>query len=289
MSEPIVYLNGQILPVSQAHISVLDRGFLFGDGVYEVIPAYGGHLLRPFEHLQRLQNSLDGIRLNNPLNQSQWLDIMQQLLEQNPAEDQCVYLHISRGVVAEREHTFSDDATATVFVMVSPLLSVSRQALEKGVSAITLEDIRWRACHIKATTLLVNSLLKQQAKDEGAAEALLVRDGQVTEGTASNLFVVQGSQLITPPVSPLLLPGVTRDLVLELARNQDIDCLERDISVAELKAADEIWITSSTREIVPVVELDGEPVGNGQSGPIWETMIDIYQAYKVKLRQGEQL
>ena len=287
MSEPVVYLNGQFLPVSQAHISVLDRGFLFGDGVYEVIPVYGGHLLRPNEHLQRLQNSLDGIRLTNPLDRSQWLDVIQQLLEKNAAEDQYVYLHISRGVVVEREHTFSEDAHATVFVMVSPLLPVARQELEVGISAITLEDIRWRACHIKATSLLVNSLLKQQAKDEGASEALLVRDGWVTEGTASNLFIVQGMALITPPDSPLLLPGITRDLVLELARNHGIDCVERDISVAELKAADEIWISSSTREIVPVVELDGVPVGNGHSGPIWGTMIDIYQAYKVKLRQGK--
>ncbi len=282
-----VYLNGEYLPIDQAKISVLDRGFLFGDGVYEVIPAYGGHLLRLGQHLQRLQNSLDGIRLKNPLSTEQWTDILLHLLNENPAQDQSVYLQVSRGPAPVRDHAFPVQPEPTVFIMVNELKSVAVAKLEQGVTAITLDDIRWRACNIKATALLANTMLRQQANDEGAAEAILIRDGFATEGAASNLFVVLNNTLITPPTGPLLLPGITRDLVLELARTNDIACEEREVTEAELKSADEIWLTSSTKEILPVIALDGKPVANGQSGPIWRAMIDIYQAYKVKLRQGE--
>lgn len=287
MYDPLVYLNGEYLPVSQAKVSVLDRGFLFGDGVYEVIPAYGRHMLRLDEHLRRLQNSLDGIRLINPLTEQKWRQILQRLLDENQSEDQCVYLHISRGVTDERNHLFPEKVIPTVFVMVSTLLPVSKDKLGKGISAITLDDIRWHACHIKATALLANTLLRQQADDEGAAEAILVRDGYATEGAASNLFIVKDGTLKTPPVSPLLLPGITRDLILELAQNNDITCEESEVSEQALITADEIWLTSSTKEIMPVVQLNGKLVANGQSGPIWDKMIDIYQAYKAHLRQGE--
>lgn len=287
MYDPVVYLNGEYLPISQAKISVLDRGFLFGDGVYEVIPAYGRHMLRLDEHLQRLQNSLDGIRMANPLPQPQWREILQRLLDNNKAEDQYVYLHISRGVADKRDHLFPDEVIPTVFVMVSPLLSASRAILEKGIAAVTLDDIRWRACHIKATALLANTLLRQQAEDEGAAEAILIRDGFATEGAASNLFVVKDGVLKTPPVSPLLLPGITRDLVLELALSNGIFIEQCALTQEDLETADEIWLTSSTKEIRSVVQLNGKPVANGKSGPIWDKMINIYQAYKVRLRQGE--
>lgn len=282
----IVYLNGQFMPIDQAKVSVLDRGFLFGEGVYEVIPSYGGHLLRLGEHFQRLQNSLDGIRLKNPLEQNQWEEILQTLLEKNKAEDQSVYLHVSRGAAPKRDHVFPDNSIATVFVMVNELKAVSKETLKTGVSAITLDDIRWRACNIKATALLANTLLRQQAKDEGAAEAILIRDGKATEGAASNVFVVLNNVLVTPPTSPYLLPGITRDLVLELAEKNNIACEERDITEDELSLANEVWLTSSTKEILPVIELDGKKVGNGKAGPIWESMIDVYQAYKIQLRQG---
>lgn len=283
----LVYLNGEYLPIDQARVSVLDRGFLFGDGVYEVIPAYGGHLLRLDEHMQRLQNSLDGIRLENPLSREQWDRLLSRLLAENPAEDQSVYLQISRGVAPQRDHSFPRPTRATVFVMVNPLKPVDRAQLSIGVSAITLDDIRWQACNIKATALLANALLRQQANDLGAAEAILIRDGFATEGAASNLFIVHDDTLITPPTGPQLLPGITRDLVLELAENNGIACEQRPVGEAELRSADEIWLTSSTKEILPVVELDGEKLANGRSGPMWERMIDIYQAYKAQLRLGQ--
>lgn len=282
----IVYLNGEFVPIDQAKISVLDRGFLFGDGVYEVIPSYGGHLLRLEGHLQRLQNSLDGIRLKNPLDKKQWVDILQVLLKKNTGEDQSVYLHVSRGVAEKRDHVFPEHPVPTVFIMVNELKVQPKEVLQKGVSVITLADIRWLACNIKATALLANTLLRQQAKDVGAAEAILIRDGKATEGSASNVFIVLNDVLITPPTGPLLLPGITRDLVLELAQKNAIACEERDITEQDLKLASEIWLTSSTKEILPVVELDGNAVGNGKAGPIWAVMIDIYQAYKVQLRQG---
>jgi len=283
----IVYLNGQFIPIDQASVSVLDRGFLFGDGVYEVIPAYGGHLFRLQAHLQRLQNSLDGIHLDNPLSKQQWTDALNNVLQKNSGEDQSVYLQVSRGVAPKRDHVFPDEIHPTVFIMSNELKSASREELQQGVTAITLDDIRWHACHIKSTALLANILLRQQAKEEGAVEAILIREGMATEGAASNIFIVSKGVLITPPKSHLLLPGITRDLVLELARENNIACEERDISEEELRDASEIWMTSSTKEVVPIVELDGKPVGNGQYGPIWDNMIDIYQACKSRLRQGE--
>lgn len=282
----IVYLNGEYLPLEEAKISVLDRGFLFADGVYEVMPAYGGNLLRLSEHLQRLQNSLDSIRLVNPLSDQQWRDMLDTLLKKNPSEDQYVYLHITRGVAAKRNHGFPDVVVPTVFAMVTELAPITKEELRPGVSAITLDDIRWKACNIKSVSLLGNILLRQQAHDRNAAEAILINEGKVTEGAASNLFAVIDDVLVTPPTGPCLLPGITRDLILELAKKHDFNFEEREIDEAELLKASEIWLTSSTREILPVVELNGKPVENGKPGPIWERMIDIYQAYKSELRQG---
>lgn len=288
-SGQIVYLNGQFLPITEACISVLDRGFLFGDGVYEVIPVFGKNLLRLDLHLQRLQNSLDGIRLLNPLSNKAWQDMLEQLIERNQSEgyqDQSVYLQLTRGVAAERDHSFPDQIQPTVFAMSSPMPVISKEQAERGIEAVTLDDIRWRACNIKTTALLANTLLRQQATDKGAGEAILIRDGFATEGSASNVFVVIDGIILTPPTGPLLLPGITRDLVLELARTHNLSCQERQISEAELHRADEIWITSSTREIVPVLMLDGQPVGAAKAGPLWHQMLGIYQQYKQLLRDG---
>ena len=281
-----VYLNGEYMPIDQAKVSVLDRGFLFGDGVYEVIPAYGGNFLRLEEHLKRLQQSLDAIHLQNPLDDSQWRDMLSQLLNENPATDHYVYLQISRGAAPKRDHAFPRQSVPTVFAMANELPALDMVSLQQGVAAITLDDIRWRACNIKATALLANTLLRQQANDEGAAEAILIRDGFATEGAASNLFIVTNDTLVTPPNGPLLLPGITRELIIDLANENNIVCEQREISEAELKSADEIWLTSSTKEILPVVTLDGKPVANGQSGPIWHTMMNLYQACKDELRRG---
>jgi len=282
----VVYLNGEYLPLEEAKVSVLDRGFLFADGVYEVIPAYGGRLLRLQEHMDRLQTNLDAIRLANPLSQEDWSTIFETLLQANPSEDQSIYLQVTRGVAAKRNHGFPDLVNQTVFIMVNDLQPVNKEELRPGVSAITLDDIRWKACNIKSISLLGNILLRQQAHDKNAAEAILINDGNVVEGAASNIFIVKDDVIITPPTSHCLLPGITRDLILELAEKHNFKYEVRDIAENELVAADEIWLTSSTKEILPVVELNAEAVANAQSGPIWERMIDIYQAYKVELRQG---
>jgi len=282
----VVYLNGEYLPLEEAKISVLDRGFLFADGVYEVIPAYGGQLLRLQEHMDRLQTNLDAIRLANPLPAEEWNNIFERLLKDNPGEDQSVYLQVTRGVAAKRDHGFPDKVTQTVFIMVNELQPVNKEELRPGVSAITLDDIRWKACNIKSISLLGNILLRQQAHDNNAAEAILINDGNAVEGAASNIFMVKDNVIITPPTSFCLLPGVTRDLILELAKKHHFKYAVRDIVEDELFSADEIWLTSSTKEILPVVELNAKPVANGQSGPMWERMIDVYQAYKTELRQG---
>jgi D-alanine transaminase len=280
------FLNGVFLPLDQAHVSVMDRGFLFGDGVYEVIPVYGGKLFRLGPHLRRLQNSLDAVRIGNPFTDDSWESMLAQLVASNEGLDQTVYLQVTRGVAPRRDHAFPVDSRPTVFAMCMPCL-VSRDIdAEPGVSAITLADIRWQHCNVKAITLLPNILLRQQALDADTAEAVLLKDGYAIEGAASNIFIVMDGTLKTPPNSPALLPGVTRDLILELAKADGIPCREADISVEELAGADELWLTSSTREISPVIRLDGRPVGIGKPGALWNRMIHLYQNYKEAVRQG---
>lgn len=283
-SDAIVYLNGHFLPADEAKISVFDRGFIFGDGVYEVIPVFGGHLFRLSNHLDRLDHSLENIRLANPLDHHSWKAILEELVQHNGGGDQSLYLQVTRGV-AERDHSFPPGSVPTVFAMSMPV-SAPPSELREGISAITVEDIRWKWCHIKAIALLPNILLRQQAVDEGAAEAVMLRDGFVTEGAASNIFIVHNGEVITPPKSNLLLPGITRDLVVELCRNNEVPCEEGPISEQQLRAADEIWVTSSTKEIVPVTRLDAASVGNGRPGPVWQQLIDLYQKYKQAFREG---
>jgi len=282
----VVYLNGEYLPLEEAKVSVLDRGFLFADGVYEVIPAYGGRLLRQQEHMNRLQTNLDAIRLDNPLSKGEWNEIFERLLTDNPSEDQSIYLQVTRGVAAKRDHGFPENVTQTVFIMVNKIKAVNKEELRPGISAVTLDDIRWKACNIKSISLLGNILLRQQAHDQNAAEAILINDGKAVEGAASNVFLVKDGVIITPPTSSCLLPGITRDLILELAEKHQFKYEVRDIAENELFSADEIWLTSSTKEIMPVLKLNAKAVANGQSGPIWERMIDVYQAYKADFRHG---
>jgi len=286
-----VYLNKKFLPIEDACISVLDRGFLFGDGVYEVIPAYGGHLFRLRHHLQRLQNSLDAIRLPNPLDTDEWADVLNELLARNrtlagPDNDQSVYLQVTRGVESKRDHRFPEETRPTVYANSNPIPEPDAAISETGIPAVTLDDIRWQCCHIKAITLLPNVLLRQQAVEQNAGEAILIRGGDAIEGSASNIFVVRDQQILTPPISPQLLPGITRDLVLELAEQHKMPCREIDISEAMLRDSDEIWLTSSTREIMPVTTLDGEKIGNGVPGPVWKTMLAHYREYKQAVRNG---
>lgn len=283
----IVYLNGEFLPAEQAHVPVLDRGFLFGDGVYEVVPAYGGRLLRLDQHLARLEQSLAGIRMHPPLEREAWARILEELIRRNDGgPDISVYLQVTRGVAPKRDHAFPAEVRPTVFAMTSPIPPVPARVLEEGVAAITLDDIRWSYCNIKAITLLPNVLLRQQAVDGGAAEAILIRDGHAIEGSASNLFVVLEGVIVTPPLGPRLLPGITRDLVLELCARHGLPHREADITEAELRGAREIWVTSSTKEVVPVTRLDGQPVGDGSPGPLWRNVIGLYQDHKAALREG---
>jgi len=271
-----VYLNGQYLPLNEAKISVMDRGFLFGDGIYEVIPSYSGALFRFDEHMERLENSLSAIRLANPHDSAQWRDILTPLLDANL--DQSIYLQITRGVADKRDHAFPETVTPTVFAMSSTIVPFTD--LDAGAKAISIDDTRWALCNIKATTLLANILLRQQAVDQGCAEAILLKDGYVTEGAASNIFAVIDGILITPPKGCEILAGITRDVILELAEQNDIANSEDIISLDALKTASEIWLTSTTREIVPVVQLDNETIGGGKPGPLWQTMNRLFQAYK---------
>ncbi len=276
----IVYLNGEFKPIEEAAVSVLDRGFLFGDGVYEVMPVYGGQLFRLEQHLWRLGNSLDGVRISRPLDNPEWEALLRELVKLNAAVDATVYLQVTRGV-GPRDHAFPVSSSATVFAMVSPL---PEPAGLYGVKAITARDIRWELCNIKAITLLPNTLLRQQALEAGATEAILHRDGKVTEGAASNVFVVVGDEVATPPKSAQLLPGITRDLVVDLLQEASVPCDERPVSLDELRGAQEIWITSSSREIVPVTGLDGMPVSGGRAGPVWEAAHSLYQDFKAHIR-----
>jgi len=279
MENKIVYLNGDYIPLNEAKVSVLDRGFLFGDGVYEVIPAYSGHLFHLQDHLRRLENSLAGIRLANPHSREQWLDILIPLL--NPQFDQYIYLQVTRGVATKRDHAFPENIKPTVFVMCSNIVPFA--GLNNGVKAISLDDSRWQFCNIKAITLLANILHRQEAIDNGCAEALLVKDGYVVEGAASNVFAVIDDVLITPAKSNSILPGITRDVILDIARKNDIPCREDNISFAAIQTASEIWVTSSTREIIPVVELDSKLVGDGKPGSVWHIVNHLFQAYKKSL------
>ena len=284
MTSKLVYLNGDYLPINEAKISVLDRGFIFGDGVYEVIPAYGGKALRFEHHMQRLQNSLDAVRITNPLTNAQWQEVLDKLISETGPEDQYLYLHITRGV-ASRDHRFPDETKPTVFVMSSVLQPVEPALLEKGISAVTLDDIRWQHCNIKAIALLPNILLRQQAVDQDAMEAILIRDGDITEGAASNVFIVSDGVIKTPPKGKKLLPGITRDLVVELAKTHNMPVEEVAITEKEFLAADEVWLTSSTKEILPVTRINEQQVGNGKPGAVWRDMYEKYQDYKETLRQ----
>ena len=273
-----VYLNGEFLPLEQAHVSVLDRGFMFADGVYEIIPVFSGSPFRLAEHLQRLQDSLDGISLQLDYGQERWQSLIDRLLRANGIRaDSSIYIQVTRGV-AERNHCYQSDFTPTVFMYCKLLQHAD---VSEGVSAVLHEDIRWQYCHIKAVALLPNVMMKQYARDQdGSIEAILHHDGYVTEGAASNVFIVTDATISTPPKSNHLLPGITRDLVVELIGASRYQCREVPVSKEQLLQADEIWLTSSSLGIAPVVRLDGRPVSNGNPGPVWRDLDNSYQTFK---------
>ncbi len=283
-----VYLDGHFLPAGEARVSVLDRGFLFGDGIYEVVPVYGGHLFRLDQHLDRLDASLATVGISAPFDRAGWESLLAELVRRAGPGDHSVYLQITRGADVRRDHVYPPDLKPTVFAMSSPLSGPPAEQLARGLSVRTLEDIRWDRCDIKAITLLANVMLRQAAREAGADDAVLVRHGFALEATASSLFMVHDGILTTPPKSRHLLPGVTRDLVLELARANGLPCREESIPETALRRADEIWLTSSTREVMAVTRLDGMPVADGMPGPVWKQMHDWYQACKARLRSGSE-
>ena len=274
-----VYLNGEFLPLAEARIPVLDRGFIFGDGVYEVIPVYSGKPFRLDAHLLRLQASLDGIRLANPHGGESWRTLIAKLIAAQAYDDQSLYVQVTRGV-APRDHAFPKGVAPTVFMMANPLVTPSQALKASGVCAITAPDNRWLRCDIKAVSLLPNVLLRQRAVDADCAETILLRDGFLTEGAASNIFVMKNGVLLAPPKSNLMLPGITYDVVLELAAAHGIPHEVRAIPEAEVRTADELWMTSSTREVLAITQLDGQPVGDGRPGPEAQRMDAFYQQYK---------
>ena len=281
----MIYLNGKFMPIEEACVPVLDRGFIFGDGIYEVIPVYSRKPFRLAEHLNRLQHSLDGIRLQNPFHDTDWKNLLEQVIAKNEGEDQYLYLHITRGV-AKRDHAFPANVPPTIFIMSNPLLPPPAELLVSGASAITAIDNRWIRCDVKAISLLPNVLLRQLAVDVHAIETILIRDGFLTEGAASNIFVVKDNVLLAPPKSHLMLPGITYDVILELAATNQIAHEVREISEAEIRAADEILLTSSTKEIMPITSLDNKSVGNGKPGAMFTQLHTRYQQYKATHMRG---
>ncbi len=272
----LVYLNGEFKPIEEASISVLDRGFTFGDGVYEVIPIFNRKIFRFSEHITRLENSLREIYMSNPLKENEWRDIFNKLIDSLELANQSIYLQITRGV-SRRDHDISIADKPTVFAMSRPL---ETNNFSSGIKAITHEDIRWQLCNIKATTLLPSILLRHKAKEQEARETILIRDKYVTEGAASNVFVCTDDKILTPARTSHVLSGITRDLIVEILMHNDLPIVEGSISESKLLSAGEIWVTSSTWEIVPVVELDDKLVGNGRPGPLWKQANKLYQGFK---------
>lgn len=285
---PIVYLNSQFVEQEDAKISVMDRGFLFGDGVYEVVPVYDGHMVGLQQHLDRLKHSLSMIHMTPPLTDDEWKSIFNELLEKNNGMSgiQSIYLQITRGPEETRRHILPETYTPTILAFLAPSKAHPRAELNKGFSAITLDDSRRRDCNIKAITLLPNILLYEEARRAGAAEAILIRNGEAVEGTSSNLFIVMNSELITPPLNNYILGGVTRELIISLAKQHNVPFKEKVITENMLKEANEIWMTGSSKEIFPIITLNEKPVGEGKVGHLWNQMMDYYEEHKNAVRKG---
>ena len=284
----MVFLNGRFLPIEEASVPVLDRGFIFGDGVYELVPVYSRVPFRLDEHLARLERSLAEARIRNPHSRTQWRDIIYRLVDGQPFEDQGVYFQVTRGV-AKRDHSFPKGVEPTVFMMANPLVTPPRELVENGAAAVTAQDNRWLRCDIKSISLIGNCLLRQLSAEAGAAETILFRDGRLTEASASNVFAVKRGVILTPPKSNLILPGITYDVVTELAQANGLPLELRDVAEQEVRAADEIWVTSSSKEVLAIVSLDGRQVGDGRPGPVFARLYQLYQEFKQKvMRAGKR-
>ena len=278
-ADPIVYLNGEFVPLGEAKISVLDRGFIYGDGVYEVIPAYHRAPFRMPHHLKRLQASLDGIRLANPMDHEGWDALVRDLVARQPFDDQSVYLQVTRGV-AKRDHAFPKGVAPTVFMMSNPLSLPTRDQVDHGVAVVTADDNRWLRCDLKTTSLLGNVLMRQRAADVGAVETVMFRDGWLTEASASNVLMVRGGTIVAPPKDNQILPGITYDATLEFAREAGMPMEVRPVRREEALDADELWLSSSTKEVLAITTVDGKAFGSGAPGPMFRRMYAAFQGHK---------
>lgn len=279
MNSVPAFLNGKYLPLEECTVSVLDRGFIFGDGIYELLTVYKKNPFYLAEHLKRLQRSLAEVKIDDPYSEDEWKEIIDTLIQQSDHADLAIYIQVTRGV-APRDHFFPTNVQATVFAMANALPLVSKQQLENGIELITSNDIRWQRCDIKATSLLANILAKHEAAESSAIEAIMVRDDCALEGSASNLFVVRKGVVYTHPKDNLILPGITRDFILELLPELDIEYKEQAIPKDWLYSADELWITSSTKEVLAATSIDKHPVADGRPGALWKKTYDLYQLRK---------
>jgi D-alanine transaminase len=277
-------LNGQLQPLNEAKISVLDRGFIFGDGVYEVIPVYGRRLFRFDEHMARLARSLDKLRIPNPHQREEWLQQVRLLVSKVAAEDQLVYLQVTRGV-ALRDHVMPDGITPTVFVMSNPMKAPAPEQRHLGVACITARDFRWERGDIKSVSLLGNVLARQMSADHGAAETIMFRNGWLTEGSGSNVWVVHEGAVLGAPRSEHVLEGIRYELLRELCEEEGIAYNLRPIAEDDVRTADELMISSASKEILPVTRLDSQPVGHGalrgKPGPVYARLYEAYQRAKL--------
>jgi D-alanine transaminase len=288
LPDTLCHLNGEFLPLNEARISPLDRGFVFGDGVYDVTPVYGRKLFRFDEHMARLERGLSKIRIPNPHTRAEWLDICRRLIaalhEKTGAEDQLIYLQVTRGV-AMRDHVMPEGLTPTVFGMANPMKPPSAEQRHQGVACVTARDFRWERGDIKSTSLLGNVLARQISADHGATETIMFRDGHLTEAASSNVWIVHEGALLGPPKSEHVLEGIRVELLRELCEDCGIAYNLRPISEADVRAADEVLLSSATKEILPVTRIDGEPVGHGalrgKPGPVYARLHEAYQRAKL--------
>ena len=281
MFDPLVYLNGELTPLSEAKISVLDRGFIFGDGIYEVIPVYARKMFRSEQHLARLFRSLTAIGITNPHSKQEWLTLIDKVMAAHEADDQMVYIQVTRGV-AKRAHAFPQESVPTVFIMTNPIVLPTALARQQGVACVSMEDKRWLRCEIKSISLLGNVLAAQNAAQQGVTESIQFRDGYLTEASSSNVWIVNNGVMMGPPKDNLILEGIRYGLIQELCAARKIPLEERRITRADVFAADEVMLSSATKEILAVVRIDDQTIGNGAPGPIYHTLYEAYQQAKAE-------
>jgi len=275
----MIFLNGKYLSKDDAKISVMDRGFLFGDGVYEVIPVYQKKIFYLGEHLKRLHANLEELDITNPYDNSEWENIFTEIIKHTSFEQEAIYLQVTRGVMNTRAH-YQENLNPTVFVESNKISNRDNNEIYAGYSAITEKDERWSKCHIKSISLLANVLSIKNAKKNNVEEVIFKRDGVITEGASSNVFIVKNNQVFTHPKNNLILPGVTREISIRILQDLNIEVFENSFTEEEMMSADEIWITSSTREILPITSVNSIKIQSGKAGPLWEKVYLSYQSIK---------